>query len=124
MDAERPGLVGAGDDAGAGLAVGDADGLAAVFGVVQLFDGREEGVHVHEGDEARPVVVGVRHGTIGESLFIDFEAFYGDAKLAATVTKRKDSRGGDLEAVLRRLINACEKELKKEMKKIIEESHP
>lgn len=41
-----------------------ADGFAAVFGVVQLFDGGEEGVHVHEGDDARPVVVGVRHGTI------------------------------------------------------------
>ena len=67
VDAERPGLVGAGDDAGAGLAVGDADGFAAVFGVVQLFDGGEECVHVHEGDEARPVVVGVRHGTIDPS---------------------------------------------------------
>ena len=67
MDAERPGLVGAGDDAGAGFAVGDADGFAAVFGVVQLFDGGKECVHVHEGDEARPVVVGVRHGTIDPS---------------------------------------------------------
>ena len=67
MDAQRPGLVRAGDDAGAGFAVGDADGFAAVFGVVQLFDGREESVHVHEGDEARPVVVGVRHGTIDPS---------------------------------------------------------
>ena len=67
MDAERPGLVRTGDDAGAGFAVGDADGLAAVFGVVQLFDGGKEGVHVHEGDEARPVVVGVQHGTIDPS---------------------------------------------------------
>ena len=67
MDTERPGLIRAGDDAGAGLAVGDADGLAAVFGVVQLFDGREKRVHVHEGNEARPVVVGVRHGTIDPS---------------------------------------------------------
>ena len=64
MDAERPGLVGAGDDAGACFAVGDADGFAAVFGVVQLFDGGEECVHIHEGDEARPVVVGVRMGRL------------------------------------------------------------
>ena len=67
VDAERPGLVGTGDETGAGLAVGDADGFTAVFGVVQLFDGGEEGVHVHEGDEARPVVVGARHGTIDPS---------------------------------------------------------
>ena len=64
VDAERPGLVGTGDEAGAGLAVGDADGLAAVFGVVQLFDGGKKRVHVYEGNEARPVVVVVRHGTI------------------------------------------------------------
>ena len=63
MDAERPGLIRAGDEAGAGFAVGDTDGFAAVFGVVQLLDGGKEGVHVHEGDEARPVVGGVRHGT-------------------------------------------------------------
>ena len=67
MDAERPGLVRAGDDAGAGFAVGDADGFTAVFGVVQLFDGREKRVHVYEGDEARPVSAVVRHGTIDPS---------------------------------------------------------
>ena len=50
MDAERPGFVGTGDDAGAGPAVGDADGFAAVVGVVELFDGGEEGVHVDERD--------------------------------------------------------------------------
>lgn len=31
----------------------------------QLLDGGEECVHVHEGDDARPVVVGVRHGASG-----------------------------------------------------------
>ena len=67
MDPERPGLIRTGNEAGAGFAVGDADGFAAVFGVVQLFDGGEKRVHVHEGDEARPVVVGVRHGTIDPS---------------------------------------------------------
>ena len=67
MNTERPGLVRTGDDAGAGLAVGDADGFAAVFGVVQLFDGREKRVHVYEGDEARPVSIVVRHGTIDPS---------------------------------------------------------
>lgn len=64
MDAERPGLVGTGDDAGAGLAVGDADGFAAVFGVVELFYGGEEGVHVGERDLAGPGLLSVRHGTI------------------------------------------------------------
>ena len=68
MDAERPGLIRAGDDAGAGLAVGDADGFAAEFGVVELLNGGKECVHIHEGDEARPVVVGVRLGTIDPSL--------------------------------------------------------
>ena len=63
MDAERPGLVGTGDDAGAGPAVGDADGFAAVVGVAELFDGGEEGVHVYERDEAGPGFVSVRHGT-------------------------------------------------------------
>ena len=63
MDAERPGLVGTGDDAGAGPAVGDADGFTAVVGVVELFDGGEEGVHVGERDLAGPVVMSVRHGT-------------------------------------------------------------
>ena len=67
MDAERPGLIRAGDDAGAGFAVGDADGFAAVFGVVQLFDGGKECVHVHERNEARPVSAVVRHGTIDPS---------------------------------------------------------
>ena len=51
----------------AGFSVGDADGFAAVFGVVQLFNGRKECVHVHEGDEARPVSAVVRHGTIDPS---------------------------------------------------------
>ena len=64
VDAERPGLVGTGDDAGAGLAVGDADGFAAVFGVVELFYGGEEGVHVGERDLAGPGLLSVRHGTI------------------------------------------------------------
>ena len=63
VDAERPGLVGTGDDAGAGLVVGDTDGFAAVFGVVELFDGGEEGVHVGERDLAGPVLMSVRHGT-------------------------------------------------------------
>ena len=51
-------------------------------------------------------------------LFIDFEMFYGDAKLAATATRDKENRDGGTEAAMRRLINACEKELEKEMGKI------
>ena len=51
------------DDAGVGFAVGDADGFAAVFGVVELFDGGEASVHVHERNEAGPGCVVVQHGT-------------------------------------------------------------
>ena len=64
VDAQRPGLVRTGNDASAGYAVGHADRFAAVFGVVQLFNGGKECVDVYERDEAGPVCVVVRHGTI------------------------------------------------------------
>ncbi len=48
------GLVGAGDDAGALGAVGDADGTALPLRVVDLLNAAEEGVHVHQDDGAGP----------------------------------------------------------------------
>ena len=54
LDAVAPGFVRAGDDAGAGHAVGDADGTALELRKVPLLDAGEEGVHVDEGDGAGP----------------------------------------------------------------------
>ena len=51
------------DDAGTGPAVGDADGFAAVFRIVELFGGGKKRVYVYERDEAGPVLMIVRHGT-------------------------------------------------------------
>ena len=67
VDAVGPRLIGAGDETGAGAAVGDADRAAPVFGMVQLFDGCEKGIHVHEGNGARPGLCVVRHGTMHAS---------------------------------------------------------
>ena len=51
MDAEAPRLVGTGGDNAALVRSGsDDDGLAAPFGVVQQFDGREERVHIDMED--------------------------------------------------------------------------
>ena len=51
VDAELAGLVGAGRDNAAFVGAGaDDDGLSAPFGMVQEFDGREEGVHVDMED--------------------------------------------------------------------------
>jgi hypothetical protein len=47
-------LVGAGDDAGALPTVSNRHGTAAPFGTVALFDGGEEGVHVHQHNGPRP----------------------------------------------------------------------
>ncbi len=66
-DAATPGLVGAGDDAGPGQAVGHGHGPAVQGRVIVLLDGGEKGVHVHQRNGPRPerVVVDVRHKDIG-----------------------------------------------------------
>ena len=51
-------------------------------------------------------------------LFVDFEMFYGDAKLGATASRGEENQSEDIKAAMGQLINACEKELKKEVAKI------
>ena len=54
LDAIGAGLVGAGNDAGALVAVGNGQRAPAPFRVVTLFDGGKKGIHIDQYDGAWP----------------------------------------------------------------------
>ncbi len=88
MAAEAAGLVAGGGDDATGAVVADEEGLSAEVGVIALFDGGEEGVHVEveDGDEA-----GGEHGGIVDECLrkrCTVTAFTGGGTQSVVVTPR------------------------------------